>query len=192
MTRSQHSAELDPKSGMRHCCPGATSVGDTALKTTSTRHHAVPRCGPRRQRDASRAGAILTELVVATVLISVIATVLLPLLSSVRRTNSAIEDEHLALIELGNLQVQLQQLRPENIDDLNRAVAQLTAEPWFRKLYPAATVAATLRQAAAPPNAPTVAPVQLSIEMPSRASQATRRNISVVVWISLAAEEHGA
>lgn len=100
---------------------------------TKTLDIALP-CKHRPAAVRQRRGSLMVEMVVCTVLLSVVAAILAPAIHGVKRQRIANRFETLALIELNNIAAQLQA-------NGKTEVSKIEISSWFAERYPDAELA---------------------------------------------------
>lgn len=126
------------------------------------------------QNSGNRSGSLLVEMVVCTVLLSVVAALLVPGIHAVHKQRKATRFEVLSLIELNN--------QCENLKLGDDAAPQLSE--WFHKRYPSAFVAIERIQIS-PSQPDRLQPCRVTITRPATDS-VPEESESVVCWLEKA------
>ncbi|MCR9200988.1 MAG: type II secretion system GspH family protein [Planctomycetaceae bacterium] len=95
-----------------------------------SRHYADNHVRSRRR------GSLMVEMVVCTILLSVVGLILAPAIQSVNRQRKAQKFEILTAIELENL---VERLRVQNQDD-SFLPSEMSLEDWYHRRFPTATL----------------------------------------------------
>jgi type II secretory pathway pseudopilin PulG len=139
--------------------------------------------------QARRKGSVLIEMVVMTIVVSVVATVLLPMLSAVRKTSRATKYEHLAMIELNNIHERLQAMSQTERDEILSGESAILTGTWFQQRYPQSQLTVTSAASAAPPIQPSLQPFRITIAYQDTVHYPGRNPVTVVVWVPAGTED---
>lgn len=136
-----------------------------------------------------RQGVILIELVVMTIVISVVATVLLPMLGAARKAQAAARYEQFALMELNNVHAQLRSQPAVSRDELLRIASEMKPGAWLQQRYPTTQLTVSAAEEARLPAQPLLLPLRITLSNPEPQQTSRRRPVSTVVWLPTAAED---
>lgn len=163
--------------------PARVPITDLCAAASRERTAAAA-AGPRLRRSTrsarrfpatQRRGSLLTEMIVVTVIVSVVATVLLPALRSIAQVQRATTFESHALIEVDNLHQRLLVAGAASADTLQPG-------SWFRDRYPQSVLTVERVATDSPPPADQLAALRLSLQRIPSAERA-ESTVSVVVWV---------
>lgn len=157
-------------------------------------NRALPRCSPfggifRRSAAGSRcpqrAGSLVVEMVVCSIMLASVSLILVPAIHGVGLQRKAIRFETLAMIELGNLQQRLPLASDTNGSEANNAAnSGLAISAWFLQRYPEARLEVTpvvADNVAGNESGDLMSAFRLAILQPAGTSKPDW-NCSVVVW----------
>ena len=134
--------------------------------------------GPTKRAPSYRRGSLLTELIICTFLLSVLAAVLVPGVFAVVRQRQATQFAVLAQMELDNTATRLQ-------SDLSVDIDQLELSEWFTERYPRAVLkienAAVEQNEASGEIADDLVPARIIISRPTQ-KHLPEESLSLVTW----------
>lgn len=124
----------------------------------------------------------MVEMVVCTILLSVVGVILAPAIQSVNRQRKRLRYETMTAIQLNNLVEQVR-LTDAVSDEADEPI--LVLEDWYRKRYPQAELKVEASTADAESG---LVPVVIQIHRPEFGGHVTQRH-SLVCWIASKTEE---
>ena len=134
-----------------------------------------------------RRGSLLVEMVVMTMVISVVAAVLLPMLTSIRTASLNSRYARLAVIELSNLRTRMEQLPQVTEAELAEQIKSVTLEEWFQKRYPESELSIAIVSDEATRISDHLIPLRLTLAGSDSEGNRRRADVSIVAWMNVAA-----
>ncbi len=138
-----------------------------------------------QRRIELRRGSFLVEAMVGAMILGVVAAMLVPGLTGVRRQRQALRFETLAMVELNNIAEFLPKLKPATVDAVieNEEPFEQRPElsPWFTARYLNAQLKADVLPAETREATNGLRAIRLTIHRPAIAAVPDQK-VSVVVW----------
>ena len=167
-----YSEKQQPLAGSGRCLP--------QRRPAAKRHVASRKFFCSASLHLSRRGALMVEMVVCTVLLSLVATILVPAVHAIQRQRKITRSETLTLIELNN-QASLLQM------SASTPAADVKLSAWFLQRYPGASLQISeLPDAASSEGGAN--PLRIVIAHPA-GDAGVEFNRSLTVWVALPEEE---